>query len=70
LRKWIGNTLICELQAALKKLKKEKDKKACRILHSFTQQIKFLVKTRRIPSPIGDSLIQKVGEVSVCQPLR
>jgi probable HAF family extracellular repeat protein len=66
IKKGIGKALIVELRWVLKKLEKDRNKTACWLLHSFTHQIKSLVKSRKLSSGNGEKLIQKAGEVGIC----
>jgi probable HAF family extracellular repeat protein len=66
LRKGIGKALIGELHWVLKKVQKEKNKTACWLLHSFTHQVKSLVKSRKLSSGNGEKLINMAAEVGIC----
>jgi probable HAF family extracellular repeat protein len=65
-RKGTGKALIVELNWVLKKLQREKMKTACWLLHSFSHQIKSLVKSRRLSSGNGKKLIDMATETAIC----
>ncbi len=66
IRKATGKALIVELRWVLKKFEKEKNKTACWLLHSFTHQIKSLVKGRRLSPGNAEKLLQKAEAVGMC----
>jgi hypothetical protein len=66
LRKVTGRGLIIELQVILKRAQREKNKTACWLLQSLSQQIKGLVKSRKLSSGNGTNLINMAAEVGIC----
>ena len=66
LKKEFGKILIFELEIALKKIQREKMKRACHILDAFTHQVKMLVKAHRLSSQNGQALVDQADEVSAC----
>jgi hypothetical protein len=58
--------LIIELQVILKKVQREKNKTACWLLQSVSNQIKGLVKSRKLSSGNGTNLINMAAEVGIC----
>jgi probable HAF family extracellular repeat protein len=66
LRKVLGRGLIIELQVILKKVQREKNKTACWLLKSVSNQIKGLVKSRKLSSGNGTNLVNMAAEVEIC----
>jgi probable HAF family extracellular repeat protein len=66
IRKATGKALIVELRWVLKKFEKEKNKTACWLLHSFTHQVKSLVKGRKLSSGNAEKLLQMASAVGIC----